>query len=90
MNNHTWLCGITLFLLAGASGPAQEFVAKIPASDFERLHAAIKPQRGESPWRDIAWLTSVTEARRRAVARLRSGCDLQWTPTCPKDELHER
>ncbi len=29
-------------------------------------------------------------ARRRAVARLRKGFDLQWTPPRTRDELHER
>ncbi|MCI0683801.1 MAG: hypothetical protein L0Y71_16980 [Gemmataceae bacterium] len=43
-------------------------VPEIPAADVERLLAAIKPQQGESPWREIAWLTNVTEARRKASA----------------------
>lgn len=30
------------------------------------------------------------EARRRALARLRKGYDLQWTPPGSRDELHER
>jgi hypothetical protein len=29
-------------------------------------------------------------ARRRALARLREGLDLQWTPPPSRDELHER
>jgi hypothetical protein len=29
-------------------------------------------------------------ARRRALARLRDGLDLQWTPPASRDELHER
>lgn len=29
-------------------------------------------------------------ARRRALARLRQGFDLQWTPPRSRDELHER
>jgi hypothetical protein len=29
-------------------------------------------------------------ARRRALARLREGLDLQWTPSLSRDELHER
>ena len=43
-------------------------VPEIAAADFDRLLAAIKPQRGESPWREIDWLTNVTEARRKASA----------------------
>lgn len=29
-------------------------------------------------------------ARRRALARLRTGIDLRWTPSRTRDELHER
>ena len=29
-------------------------------------------------------------ARRRALARLREGYDLQWTPSLSRDELHDR
>jgi hypothetical protein len=29
-------------------------------------------------------------ARRRALARLKQGCDLGWTPPRTRDELHER
>jgi hypothetical protein len=30
------------------------------------------------------------KARRRALARLRQGLDLRWTPPSSRDELHER
>lgn len=50
-----------------ALGARQE-VPEIPADDFKRLYGAIRPQAGESPWRDIAWLTNIREARERAVA----------------------
>jgi hypothetical protein len=30
------------------------------------------------------------QARKRAVARLRKGFDLRWTPPATRDELHER
>jgi hypothetical protein len=33
---------------------------------------------------------SYDAARRRALARLRTGYDLQWTPPRSRDELHER
>ncbi len=29
-------------------------------------------------------------ARRRALSRLRTGYDLQWTPPASRDDLHER
>jgi hypothetical protein len=35
--------------------------------DFDRLLKEIKPQEGESPWRDIDWMTDVTMARQRGV-----------------------
>lgn len=43
-------------------------VPDLTPADFDRLLAAIKPQRGESPWREIPWLTNVTEARQKASA----------------------
>jgi hypothetical protein len=46
-----------------------EPIAEIPDRDFDRLLWAIKPQQGESPWREIRWLTNVTEARRQAIAQ---------------------
>jgi hypothetical protein len=60
--------GLVMLASCLASLPAGERVAPIAREDFQRLYAAIKPQRGESPWRDIAWLTNVTQARRRAIA----------------------
>lgn len=61
---------LLLLLLASIPSLARgdETVPEIPAADFDRLLAAIKPQRGESPWRGIPWLTNVTEARRKASA----------------------
>jgi hypothetical protein len=43
-------------------------VPRIAPDDLAHLLAAIKPQKGESPWREIPWLTNVTEARRKAIA----------------------
>lgn len=40
----------------------------IPPADFDRLFELIKPQPGESPWREVEWFTDVTEARSRSVA----------------------
>ena len=58
-------------LVLGVLAPlarGDDTVPDIPAANFDRLLAAIKPQRGESPWRNIPWLTNVTEARRKASA----------------------
>ncbi|MFM1558965.1 MAG: hypothetical protein VCA73_01030 [Roseibacillus sp.] len=59
-------CFLT-FILAQATFAVPEHGPESPA-DFDRLHALIKPQPGESPWREINWLTNVTEARKRSIA----------------------
>lgn len=43
-----------------------------------RLEQAVRERRGYN------------QARRRAMARLRRGFDLRWTPSRSRDELHER
>jgi hypothetical protein len=43
-------------------------VPRIASEDLDRLLATIKPQKQESPWRDIPWLTNVTGARQKAIA----------------------
>jgi hypothetical protein len=50
-----------------ASG-AEERVAAIPEDALQSLLEAVKPQPKESLWREIEWVTNITEARRRAVA----------------------
>jgi hypothetical protein len=49
------------------SWAAGDELPPLAADDFGRLQAAIKPQPGESRWREIPWLTSVREARERSV-----------------------
>ena len=55
-----------LFLAAAAPPPQQ--APEVDVSDFERLHQEILPAPGESPWREIPWIISVTRARERAVS----------------------
>ena len=65
------LRNLFLLLVLGVGAPharCDDAVPEISAADFDRLLAAIKPQQGESPWREIPWLTNVTEARRKASA----------------------
>lgn len=59
---------LNLLLAWAVATHAAEQIATISEGDFERLHALVKPQKGESPWREIAWLTNVTEARKQAAA----------------------
>jgi hypothetical protein len=54
--------------VASTFARGDDTVPEITPAAFERLLAAIKPQQGESPWRQIPWLTNVTEARRKASA----------------------
>ena len=63
-------CLVALIMTFGACSAAlgEDRVAPIALADFDRLLTEIKPQPGESPWREIPWLTNITEARRRAVA----------------------
>ena len=53
-------------LLAARSAVAA--APEIIEADFHRLHALIQPCEGESPWREIDWLTNVTAARQKAIA----------------------
>jgi hypothetical protein len=55
-------------ILWAAAVRSADRVPEIDPRDIPRLLAAIKPQPGESPWREIPWLTDVTEAQRKAVA----------------------
>jgi hypothetical protein len=59
---------VCVFALFAAQAFAEDRIPPIPPEDFDRLLTAIKPQSGESPWREINWLTNVTEARRKAIA----------------------
>lgn len=57
-------------LAAAAVLPSATLLANepLPPAELDRLLTVIKPQSGESPWREINWLTDVTEARQRAIA----------------------
>lgn len=66
MMRHSFLSALFL-VLTTVPLMAQERVKNIPPSDFDRLYDTIKPQRGESPWREIKWVTNITEARKRAI-----------------------
>ena len=59
-----WLAAALVCLAPPAIG-AQD---GIPPDQFDRLRDLIRPQPGESRWRDVPWLTSLHEARVRAAA----------------------
>ena len=55
----------TLAVCCGAL--TAEEPATINDADFQRLHAMLKPQPGESRWMEIDWYPSVWEARQKAA-----------------------
>lgn len=61
--------------------------ARVLAAEEGRSVSALLTERLESLVRDRK---AFGKARRRALARLRDGLDLQWTPPKSRDELHER
>jgi hypothetical protein len=65
-------------LLREARVLAAEQGTSISALVTSRLEQAVRERRGYE------------QARRRAIARLRRGFDLQWTPPASREELHER
>ena len=63
--------------------PRSRKVARISVAAYD-LQMALK--RKATPRQ----LRSFTSAERRALARLRKGLDLQWTPPASRDALHDR
>jgi predicted XRE-type DNA-binding protein len=64
--------------------PRSRKSARINVVAVHDLQMALKPKRTTRQRR------SFTSARRQAVARLRKGLDLQWTPPASRDALHDR
>ena len=65
-------------LLRHARVIAAEEGTSISAMLARRLEETVRERKGYQ------------QARRRAIARLRKGFDLGWTPPRSRDELHER
>jgi hypothetical protein len=63
MRTFTLAAGLLLALTVEAGEPR----TAITPDTFDRLHALILPQEGEAKWATIPWLTSLAEARERAV-----------------------
>ena len=61
--------------------------AKVIAAEEGRSVSALVTDRLESLVRERH---PFERARRRALARLRKGLDLRWTPPASRQELHER
>lgn len=61
--------------------------ARVLAAEEGRSISALLTDRLESLVRERK---AFEQARRRALARLREGLDLRWTPPRTRAELHER
>ena len=61
--------------------------AKVLAAEEGRSVSSLLAERLESLIRERK---AFDRARRRALARLRNGTDLGWTPPLSRDDLHER
>ena len=61
--------------------------ARVVAAEEGRSISGLLTDRLEAMVRERK---TYDKARRRALARLRQGIDLQWTPPKSRDELHER
>jgi hypothetical protein len=61
--------------------------ARVVAAEEGRSISALLTDRLEALVRERK---AFDKARRRALARLREGLDLQWTPPKSRDDLHER
>lgn len=61
--------------------------ARVVAAEEGRSISALLTDRLEAIVRERK---AFDKAKRRALARLRQGLDLQWTPPESRDELHER
>ena len=61
---NAWIATALMF----AAVPALYAQDGIPSDQFNSLRALIRPQAGESRWRDIDWHTSLHAARLQAAA----------------------
>lgn len=61
--------------------------ARVLAAEEGRSISSLLTDRLETMVRDRK---AFDRARRRALARLSDGIDLQWTPSVSRDELHGR
>jgi len=61
--------------------------ARVLAAEEGRSVSALLTDRIEEM---VRGRKAFDKARRRALARLREGLDLRWTPPETRDELHER
>jgi hypothetical protein len=64
--------------------------AKLVAAEKEVSLSAMLATCLEQMVRERTASKTYSRARKRALARLREGMDLKWTPSRSRDEFHER
>ena len=68
MTPHRILSAVLLAVAAWAGPLRGDEPARTDDAPFEKLHATVKRQPGESRWMEIDWYPNVWEARQRAAA----------------------
>jgi hypothetical protein len=68
MRTHSVLPAFLIAAVCCTPASGEEAIPELSPKDLQHLLATVKPKKGESPWREVPWLTNVTEARRKASA----------------------
>jgi predicted XRE-type DNA-binding protein len=77
-------------LLTALDQDVEIVIRRKPRSRKSARISVVAEQRVLKPKATPRQRRSFTTAKRRAIARLRKGLDLQWTPPASRDALHER
>jgi len=77
-------------LLTALDQDVEIVIRRKPRSRKSARISVVAEQRTLKPKATPRQRRSFTTAKRRAIARLRKGLDLQWTPPASRDALHER
>jgi len=77
-------------LLTALDQDVEIVIRRKPHSRKSARISVVAQQMGGKPKPTAQKPRSFSSARRRAVARLRKGLDLQWTPAASRDALHDR
>jgi predicted XRE-type DNA-binding protein len=77
-------------LLTALDQDVEIVIRRKPRSRKSAKISVVAEEMGVKPKATPQKPHSFSSARRRAVARLRNGLDLQWTPPVSRDALHDR
>ena len=77
-------------LLTALDQDVEIVIRRKPRSRKSARISVVAEQMAVKPKATPRQRRTFTSARRRAIARLRKGLDLQWTPPASRDALHDR